>query len=510
MLGLSLFVLACESHVLRISGAAGGQSFGGVTASGGRVAGNDGGPSAAGGTVADGPGGSAVGGSSSGGRTGGSGGRSSVSTTPVTDDIGQDPFARPATSGVLITSSDGSNASELILAADAHDGMFVAGATRNPRAMGLTAFDPGIESEAFVARLDGQGRLSWSARLKTCGVPSGIAAGPEDSVYVLCPFEPNTTTVSTFACTPSAVVDKLSGRDGRLIFEAQVKVPANPADGSLCPYGLGVDAQGRSYVGGTYNGAFPIARAMVSAVSAVGQQDWTFITDGSTDTKGSSPHAYASDVAVDSRGNVIFAGAFNGWMTLGPTKLTSQAVNGTDSMYNGFVGRLSPSGTNPTGWRFGGTVFDMATAIKPTSDGGFLVSGMVSSRATIGGKTVAGSPGGSAFIARFGFDGQAAWAQVLPGDGNAWDLAMAPDGKVHCAGSFGKNGLLATYDPATDQLTSRTAVAGDGATNGLRTNAVAVTTAGAIWIAGTFTGTIDLGTGPLTTRTVTAFLWLVN
>jgi hypothetical protein len=33
---------------------------------------------------------------------------------------------------------------------------------------------------------------------------------------------------------------------------------------------------------------------------------------------------------------------------------------------------------------------------------------------------------------------------------------------------------------------------------------------GAVWSAGTLTGTIDLGTEPLTTNTLSAFLWKVN
>ena len=396
------------------------------------------------------------------------------------------------------------------MAADTHDGMFVTGATRNPHAMGLAAFDAGIESEAFAARLDAQGQLLWAVPLKTCGVPADIAAGPEDSVYVVCPYQPDVTTLMPSTCNEAAVVVKLAGSNGQQVFEAQVKVPADPADGYLCPYGLGVDSQGRSYVGGGYSGVFPISRTMVSAVSASGQQDWTFISDGSSDTTGNTPNAYPNDVAVDSNGNVIFAGSFNNWMKLGTIQLTSDAVSGTDSMYNGYVGRLSPSGTNPTGWKFGGTVFDMSTAIEPTSDGGFLVSGMASSTSHIGGKTVTASADGSAFIARFGSDGQATWAKALTDAGIAWDLATAPDGKVHFVGSFANNELVYTYDPATDQLTSRKTVAGDATTNELRTASIAVTTAGAVWITGTFTGTINLGTGALTTSTVSAFLWRVN
>jgi len=92
--------------------------------------------------------------------------------------------------------------------------MFVAGATRNPQAMGLAAFDSGVVSEAFAARLDAQGKLVWTVPLKTCGVPADIAAGPSDSVFVLCPYEPDATTLMPSTCDATALVTKLSGSDG--------------------------------------------------------------------------------------------------------------------------------------------------------------------------------------------------------------------------------------------------------------------------------------------------------
>jgi hypothetical protein len=245
-------------------------------------------------------------------------------------------------------------------------------------------------------------------------------------------------------------------------------------------------------------------------VTSAGQQDWTFISDGQTATSPDSVTAYATDVDVDSSGNVIFTGSFNNWMKLGSTQLTSQAVFEQYSMYNGFIGRLTSTGTGATGWAFGGKVFDLSNAIKPTSDGGFVVAGMLSASASVGGKTVTAGQDGSAFVARFTSAGQATWVKALPGKGNARGVALAPDGKVHFVGSFENKEILYSYDPVADQLTSRTTVSGDADNNTLQTNHVAVTTTGAIYISGTFTGTIDLGAGSLSTSTVAAFLWRAN
>jgi hypothetical protein len=487
-------------------------AVGGTTATGGRTgAGGSTGTTPLGGTSSP-SGGSATGGTAFGGSPGTSTGGQTTTTSPANDSLGQNPFARPAASGILIASSDGLNSTELVLAADTKDGMFVAGATRNPQAMGLSAFDPGVVSEAFAARLDSQGKLVWSVPLKACGVPADIAAGPDDTVFVLCPYEPDAKTLMPSTCDAAASVEKLSGGDGRILFEARVNVPAAaPADAFLCPHGIGVDAQGRSYVGSEYTPSIQTSRVLLSAVTAAGQSDWTVISDGPTGTpQTDSAVAYANDVDVDSSGNVLFVGAFNTSMKLGTTQLTSQATTGQWSMYNGFYARVGTDGLAPTAWSFGGTVFDLATSLAPTGNGGFVIGGLASATSNIGGKSVTSSQDGSAFVAQITSQGQATWAKVIPGKGIADDVAVGTDGKVHVVGQFANDEILYTYDPAADALTSHKTTAGDATANELRTHNVAVSTSGAIWLTGTFKGTINLGTGALSTDSVGAFLIKLN
>jgi len=487
-------------------------AVGGNTTTGGTTgAGATGGTTAFGGTTTI-SGGSATGGTSLGGSAGTSAGGQPGITSAANDTLGQNPFARPAASGILITSSDGLNSTELILAADTKDGMFVAGATRSPQAMGLSAFDPGVVSEAFAARLDGQGKLVWSVPLKTCGVPSGIASGPDDTVFVLCPYEPDTTTLMPSTCDAAASVEKLSGTDGKILFDARINVPAAaPADAFWCPYGLAVDAQGRSYVGGGYTPSVQNTRMLLSAVTATGQQDWTLISDGPTGTpQTDSAVAYLNDIDMDSNGNILFVGAYNTWMKLGTNQLTSQATTGQWSMYNGFFARASTDGTAPTPWSFGGTVFDLATSLAPTGNGGFVVGGWASASSNIGGKSMTANQDGSAFIAQITAQGQATWAKVVPGKGIADDVAVGIDGKVHVVGQFENDEILYSYDPAADTLTARKTVAGNATDNELRTHSVAVSTSGTIWLSGTFKGTINLGTVALSTSSVAAFLIKLN
>jgi hypothetical protein len=483
-------------------GAAGSSSRGGTTtivggstSSSSTVAGASGG--SAGATVAG------SGGTSTGGQT--------ASTAPANDSPGQNPFTRTAGSGVLITSSDGLNSIELHLAADSKGGMFVAGATRNPQAMGLSAFDAGIESEAFAARLDSQGKMLWSVPLKTCGVPADIAVGPDDAVFVLCPYEPDVTSLMPATCDAAAVVDKLSGADGKIIFETQVKPPAQPADGYMCPYALGVDAQGRSYVGGGYTPTAPLSRSILIAVTASGQQDWTVVSEGPPyDPTTDNATSYITGVDVDSNGNVLFVGGFNTWTQWGTEKLTSQAKTGQWSSYNGYFARVPANGTGVSAWRFGGTVFDLASAIAPTANGGFVVGGWGSASTNIGGKAFTGTENGAAFIAQLTSAGQATWVKALPTDSITDDVAVGPDGKVYFVGQFANDEILYTYDPASDSLTSRKTVAGTATGNEMRISNVAVSTTGSVWISGSFKETINLGTGALSTTTVASFLFKIN
>ncbi len=500
-------------------------TLGGTLASGGNAASGNGSGSGNGALAGSVGGGNAASGSSSGAMAGSSSGANTFVVAgaggfvgaanaagagpgPAADTLGQDPFLRSATSGVLVTSSDGMNATELVLAPATDGGVFVAGATRDPRVMGLKSFDAEILSEAFVARLDEQGQRLWAVPLAACGVPVDIASlASVPSVYVLCGYEPNHALLTPSTCNSSALVECLSGNEGIISHETQVKIPASAVGGRFCPHGLGVDPSGRSYVGGAFSDLTQIQRVMLTAITSTGQQDWSIISSGSMDTSRDFPAAYPSDVDVDVNGNAIFAGAFNNWLKLGVTQLTSQAVSGQYSMYNGFIGSISNTASSVKVWQFGGTVFDVANAIKPTKEGGFVVGGSMSSSGGIGGKVVAASQEGSGFIAQFGSDGQAAWTKVLAGKGAVTDLAIASDGRVYFVGSFEKDELFYSYDPTTDELVTHRTVLGSRRDNELYTNSIAISTTGAIWIAGTFKGSIDLGAGMLTTGAVSAFLW---
>ena len=443
------------------------------------------------------------------GGVAGSGGWTSLPVAgdgPATDTVGVDPFQRTAARGLVVTNSDGQTANGLQLAATADGGLYVAGATRNPWVLGIGSFAEEIGSEAFIVKLDKDGHRLWGTVLGTCGVPAGITAR-SSIARVLCPYEPNKTTIAGPTCPTSSVVALVDDRDGRLLHASELKIPASAVGGGFCPTGIGTGLTGRSYVTGVYSDVTQIERAMLVSLTGGGQQDWTLLSSGVTNASDTTPSTRPSDVDVDVNDNVVFVGGFDNSMKLGTTLLSSQAVSGSVSTYNGFIARLSTTASSVVAWRFGGTIFDNASAVKSTPEGGFVVVGQTSGKAMIGGQEVLGTPEGSAFVAQFDANGQARWVKLLPGSSVASDVALSRDGRVHVVGSFEQGELFYSYDPAADLLTSHTVATALRPGDGLRTNAVVVTVNGSIWVAGIFQGSIDLGAGVMTTESEASFLW---
>ena len=138
------------------------------------------------------------------------------------------------------------------------------------------------------------------------------------------------------------------------------------------------------------------------------------------------------------------------------------------------------SARSTSGGRWGQTQITsqavMATSVAATSDGGFLLGGWASASSGIGGKTVSASQDGSALVGR--------------------TVRQRRD-PVHLRSHHRH------AHRAQDRVRQRHH-------NALRTHSVAVSTSGTIWLTGTFQGTINVGTGALSTSTASAFLLKLN
>jgi hypothetical protein len=220
--------------------------------------------------------------------------------------------------------------------------------------------------------------------------------------------------------------------------------------------------------------------------------------------------------AVDTQGNVLVAGAFQGTMRLGSTTLTSVGD------YDIFVAKWSPASQDFV-WaqRAGGAGFEQAMAVAVTSAGVYVTGQFISSTATFGSTSLtnASSSNSDVFVAKLtdaGSTASFAWAQRAGGAGYEIATAVAADGSnVFLAGSF--SGTSASFGSTVLTGESENAVfiaklrdegtaasftwaqqAGGAAGSGYPYAQALAVSGNNVYIAGSFSGVVGFGSTSLT------------
>ena len=242
----------------------------------------------------------------------------------------------------------------------------------------------------------------------------------------------------------------------------------------------------------------------------------TTSTTSTTDTGGSGPACGAiarrlggssaadtittSAVAVTSDGGAILAGEFGGTAAIGPQTLSS--AGGQDA----FVVRLSPGGGVAWAKRFGANYDDRVKGVAPLADGGAVIVGTFDGVVDFGGKTLTSIGGPDAFVVRLDAAGGLVLALQIE-NADARGVAIAEGGDLLVAGDFSAAtkiaGVPVSPDGADDLFVVR--LSEQGTLVSLRHVAFEVkpgviaiaSSAGRTYVAGSFQGTTDLGTGPL-------------
>jgi RNA polymerase sigma factor (sigma-70 family) len=163
---------------------------------------------------------------------------------------------------------------------------------------------------------------------------------------------------------------------------------------------------------------------------------------------GDTAEQTSSPIAIDSEGNMLVAGAFDGTLDFGGNILTSA---GNDI----FVAKLDPQGNHLWSARFGDVnpqvdALQEATGIAVDPDGNVVLIGRFAGTSSFGGSTLASAGGTDVFVAKFDSSGNPLWSKRF----------------------------------------------GDAASQAAR--ALALDTSANIWITGEFAGSLDFGGGTLT------------
>jgi hypothetical protein len=151
---------------------------------------------------------------------------------------------------------------------------------------------------------------------------------------------------------------------------------------------------------------------------------------------GDSQDQSARAVAVDSAGNVLITGVFQGTLNLGETWDAKHLSIGGDDV---FVAKLSPSGEHLWSRSFGGPGAQIPRSVAIDSTGNVVVAGELDGSMDLDGVlTIATSSMRDGFLFKLLPSGWPAWAKRFggPGDDACLDVALDPSGSIHVAGYF--------------------------------------------------------------------------
>ncbi|MDI1451901.1 hypothetical protein [Polyangium sp. 6x1] len=268
------------------------------------------------------------------------------------------------------------------------------------------------------------------------------------------------------------------------------------------PKALALDRSGNIFLAGSFAGSFDLGtgplvgagNVFLAKLDARGQTLW------SKAFPGMNPQSVRA-LAVDAAGDVVVAGSFYDTIDLGAGPLES--AGDTDV----FVAKYSGAGELRFGLRYGGPQHDVAPDVALDGRGDIHLAGVFRGTLDLPSAPLSAAKE-SLYWARLTPSGQGVYARAIPGDVAAPSLAVDPSGQARIAGSFsgsidfgqgpltaqGVDVFLAKLAPGGETLWAH-GYGGDDETQ--RASALAVDALGHSLITGGFLGTLDFGGGPL-------------
>ncbi len=214
--------------------------------------------------------------------------------------------------------------------------------------------------------------------------------------------------------------------------------------------------------------------------------------------------AFGDSVAVNAANEVVLAAGFAGTATFGGGMLVS---GGTSDIV---LAKYDAAGQHLWSESFGGTGFDVATALAIDNVGNVVLTGVFEGTATFGAGSFVSAGALDLFVAKYDPAGQHLWSERFGGtksDG-AYDLTVDATGNVLVTGIFEDTAdfggapftcvgisdmFVAKYTSSGQHLWSKH-FGGGAHTSGW---GIVEGSASEVLVAGIFRGTLDLGGGPL-------------
>jgi len=213
-------------------------------------------------------------------------------------------------------------------------------------------------------------------------------------------------------------------------------------------------------------------------------------------------------MGVDAAGAVFMAGSFGSTIDLGGGPLAADG--------NLFLGKLDPAGNHLWSKSFGAaTLYHMVYGVAVDPGGGVILAGSYEDTIDFGDGPLGGGAGvNGAFVVRFDSDGHLLWSKRLGQDAftQAHNVALDAAGHIIVGGEYsasidvgggpvlGPGGFVVALDPAGQPLWGHT-LPGVWGVHGL-----AAVASGQVLASGSFTGTVDLGSGPVSATHDASFI----
>ncbi|MDC0741479.1 hypothetical protein [Polyangium mundeleinium] len=212
--------------------------------------------------------------------------------------------------------------------------------------------------------------------------------------------------------------------------------------------------------------------------------------------------------ALDSAGNALIAGGFNGQLDFGGGVLASAAGNSSEI----FVAKLGTGGNHLWSKRIGGSYEQSATVTVTNSADNVLLAGHFQGVVDFGGGPLTSAGYRDIYVAKLDPNGNHLWSKCFGDSNSQYATATATDsaGNIFLAGSFRGTvdfggGPLTGMGPNHDAFVAKLDADGNHlwskhfwSTDILSFNKMGIDSAGNVLVAGDFSGTVDFGGGPLT------------
>jgi hypothetical protein len=377
----------------------------------------------------------------------------------------------------------------------------------------LSSSSPYQLTSIFVAKYSPDGTHLWSTTLQTGAnadsLGRGIAVDSNDNIIItgscveFLKFNGTTLYGAAFN-VPDICIVKFSSTGVPL----WAKLMGSPGlDEGL---GIAVDSYDNILMTGSFSGTVDFGGGPLTSASSSG--DLFLVKYSPTGShlwskRFTGSKGYA--VAVDSYDNILLTGAFGGTVDFGGGAKTSAGS------IDVFLVKFSPTGSHIWSKTFGDTSYDGGNSVAVDNSGNVVLTGYFQGTVDFGGGPLTGAGGKDIFIAKFSPTGSHLWSERFGGTYDQEATAVAVDGNdnIIVTGPFRNmvdfgGGPFYTYTYLySDIFIAKLSSTGShiwskrfgyGDLDSQTSASVAVDSGGNSVLTGFFTGTMDLGTGPLT------------